>query len=171
MRTGIVALALAMAVWGTAAAALEVSTQSNVGGHFEYGGYTVVPVTDIIPISYPEDPGPAQLFEVIRPDNKAFTLGRLFTSCTCIRMEMPKKSYAAGERCIITVRNVLPSNGQIYPFYVQVIYPMNVTLRYDIYVLSNQFASPAAETDAYVTQDAGSVFPEPAVVLPVENYN
>lgn len=137
-----------------AVSAMEVSTKNNIGGHMEYAGYTIVPAVDVAAPVHPEDPGPTRVFELIRPYNQSVTLGRLYTSCTCIRMETDKKSYGSGERVLITVRNVQPTKGQTYPFYVQVNSPLSVILRHDIHVVSDRFAADAAPVEAADAPDS-----------------
>ena len=93
-------------------------------------GYSLVPVADATPPHYAGDVGPAQLFEVIRPDNGPVTLGRMYWSCTCIMAETPKKSYAAGERVLVTVRHVkeAPEGGATFVIGVKVASPVDTLL-------------------------------------------
>lgn len=168
MRKALFGVILAVPFLLSAAGAVEVSTKNNIGGHLEYAGYTIVPVHDVAASVKPGDHAAAQMFELIRPSNQAVTIGRLYTSCTCIRMETEKKSYGAGERVLITVRNVQPSKGQTYPFYVQIASPIRVVLRHDAYVISDRFlpnAAPAATLESTVPETA--VIQEVPSVQPV----
>lgn len=113
------------------------STMQNVSAYFDYYGYSIRPIGTT---TTPGDDGPTQLFEVVRPSNCAITLGRLYTSCTCIQVTTNKKSYVAGETALLTVRNVRPTSGNTYPFYVQMTSPTRVILRYDTYVISDKYA-------------------------------
>lgn len=148
MRAQCLFLVLAMVATASAAAAVEVSVKNNVGGHFEYAGFTIVPAPDAAPVRE-GDLSAARTFEIIRPYQQSISVGRLYTSCTCIQLEIEKKNYGYGERALITLRNVQPTKGQDYPFYVQLNSPIRVVLRHDAFVISDQFAeAPAVEQAA-----------------------
>lgn len=127
-----------LAAWAFSGEAV-VSTMQNVSAYFQYGGYSIEPL-DTVTIA--GDHGPAQRFRIARPSNGGFSIGRLYTSCTCIQVSMDKRSFGWGETAVLTVRNVLPTNGNTYPFYVQITSPIRVTLRYDTYVISDRFVVP-----------------------------
>ncbi|MDR1744415.1 MAG: VOC family protein, partial [Planctomycetota bacterium] len=80
----------------------------------------------------------------------------LFTSCSCIQLESQKRSFAVGERAILTLRNIrpTPTAGQMYAVFVQVTSPVRTTLRFDTFVQSGS-SSP--------TPGPGSSAPIPAV--------
>lgn len=141
MRKFVCLFALVLASCAATACAVEVSTKNNIGGYMEYGGFSVNPVHDIAPATRPGDLSNAQLFEVSRPGMQAFTIGRLYASCTCFQAETDKKSYGYGERAFITLHNVQPTKGQMYPFYIQITSPINVILRCDTYIISDQFTA------------------------------
>ncbi|MCD8351170.1 MAG: hypothetical protein LUC93_11230 [Planctomycetaceae bacterium] len=113
-----------------------VSTKKNVSAYMEFNGYHLTPIGKM---EIPGDQSAAQLFEVTRPGMGPITLGRLFTSCTCIQATAEKRKFARGETVTIMLRNVRPTTGQTYPFYVQVTSPIRATLRYDTWVISDQF--------------------------------
>lgn len=143
MRAYRLSLIFAVLVAASTAAAVEVSVKNNVGGHFEYAGFTIVPIADLVPVRA-DDLSAARAFEIIRPYQQAITVGRLYTSCTCIQAEIEKKDFGYGERAIITLRNVQPTQGQNYPFYVQINSPLRVVLRHDTFVISDQFLEAVA---------------------------
>ncbi len=118
-----------------------VSTMRNVNAVSQSRGYYILPA-GISPEGSTGSLAPIQTFEVIRPESGAFTIGRLYTSCTCVQLQAPKRSFAAGERAVLELKNVRPTpvNGQMYAVYIQITKPVRVTLRYDTYVQSSQFA-------------------------------
>lgn len=125
---------------GVAWSAQVVSTTARgVPAVMQAGGFMLQPVGNA-PASY-NDLAPRQLFEITRPGNQAFTIGRLFTSCTCVRLEAESRSFGPGERAVVSLRNVMatPPGGQNYALYVQITSPIQATLRYDTYVQSSQF--------------------------------
>lgn len=113
-----------------------VSTMKNVSAYFDFYGYSIRPIGTT---TTPGDHGPTQLFEIVRPSYGSLTIGRIYTSCTCIQVTADKRTFASGESAVLTVRNVLPTSGNTYPFYVQVNSPIKTTLRYDTYVISDRF--------------------------------
>ncbi|MCD8139518.1 MAG: hypothetical protein LUE17_07040 [Planctomycetaceae bacterium] len=145
-------LALAAAPLAAAGQGL-VSTKKNVSAYMEFNGYHIVPV-GTMPV--PGDQSDAQIFEINRPGMGPITVGRLYTSCTCIQATMQKRKFAHGETATITLRNVRPTSGQTYPFYVQITSPFRATLRYDTWVISDQFvvAPPVIEPEPVVVEEA-----------------
>ncbi len=113
------------------------SRMRSVSGVFEVNGYRIAPVYDVdIPPDY-EDLTPPQAYEITRPSSdQALTIGRLFTSCSCIRLEATKRTFEPGERVILHLRNIrpTPANGQMYAFFIQLTGPMQATLRFDVFV-------------------------------------
>ncbi len=130
-----------------------VSTKKNVSAYMDFNGYHITPVGKM---TVPGDLSDAQIFEINRPGMGPITLGRLFTSCTCIQASTEKRKYARGETATITLRNVRPTTGQTYPFYVQVTSPIRATLRYDTWVISDQFvvAPPVIEPEPITVTEA-----------------
>lgn len=142
-RLPVVLLVLAVA---SAAAAGEIySTMRNVNAVVEAGGYRLIPITDIHPAALPSDLSPAQAFEIVRPMDRPVTIGRLFTSCSCIQLEAAKRTFGPGERAILILRNIrpTPASGQVYAVFVQVTHPVRATLRVDTFVQSGA-ESPAS---------------------------
>lgn len=116
-----------------------VSSMRNVNAVMEAQGFRINPAFSQGAAMNKEDLSPPQAFEILRPEFKGFTIGRLFTSCTCIQLESPKRKFEDGERAIMQLRNIRPTppNGQIYAIYVQITSPVRVTLRFDTFVQSN----------------------------------
>ncbi len=114
--------------------------------------------------------GPRELSERNPPSEsdpqQAFTVGRLYTSCTCFQIEIDKKSFMPGERAVITLRNVRPTTGRNYPFYVQLGSPFRVVLRHDAFIISDQYAVAAAVPE--VAAEAAAPVEAAAVVEAVE---
>lgn len=152
------AVLLLGAVPALAANSALVSTMRNVNAVTESRGFYLTPATDRSGATGFGSLAPDQAFEIIRPDGKAVTIGRLYTSCTCVQLSAPKRTFTSGERAVLTLKNVIatPPQGQRYAVYVQITSPVRVTLRYDTFVQSSQFlpqpeptvevaAAPAAE--------------------------
>lgn len=150
-----------------------VSTMSLVPAVGEAGGITIVPAADIPAKVYTEDYGPSQVLEIIRPDMGPITVGRLHSSCTCVRVELPKRTFAQGERALLEVRNVKksPTAGATYAVFVQLSSPIKETLQYDLFIKSDRTPGPASapaagQTAAPVQPSAGQIVPAPAPVAP-----
>ncbi len=141
-------LAAAFAVAASAhAAAIRSSARNQRSAVTEYSGFSLVHIG-----TEPEGPGdlaPPQLFEIIRPGQQAFSLGRLYTSCVCVTLEADKAQFAAGERAVLRLRNVRPSppEGTMYALYAQLRSPVRTILRADTFLQSSQFI-PAAPGEA-----------------------
>lgn len=103
------------------------------------GGFSIVPADDVALPIYSEDSTLPQAFEIIRPDMRAFSVGRLGTSCSCIRASLAKKSYAQGERAIIEVRNIKPApvDNSMYAVFAQLTSPYREALQADVYISSS----------------------------------
>ena len=136
---------LVFAVAGAAAAGEIYSTMRNVNAVVEAGGYRLIPISDIQPTALPSDLSPAQAFEIVRPMDRPVTIGRLFTSCSCIQLEAAKRTFVPGERAILILRNTrpTPASGQVYAVFVQVTSPVRATLRVDTFVQSGSESSVA----------------------------
>lgn len=132
------AVALVFAVASLAAAGEIYSTMRNVNAVVEAHGFRLNPAGDIQPTPLPTDLSPAQAFEIVRPLDRPVTIGRLFTSCSCIQLESQKRTFAPGERAILILRNIRPTPpaGQVYAVFVQVTSPVRTTLRFDTFVQS-----------------------------------
>ncbi len=87
----------------------------------------------------PGDKSAAQIFELVNETGEAVKLGRLTTSCGCIVLTSAKSEYAAGEKIELTLRNIRPSSGHTYAFFVHVQNPARVMLQHDVYVISDEF--------------------------------
>ncbi len=139
IRAKMVMMVCALAALASAAAAGQlVSTMRNVSAVMSSNGYTIRPVPEMSGKRYPGDVGPSQMFEIVRPNGEAITLGRLNTSCVCVQISTEKKSYGRNERAFVEMRNVKPTPpaGQRYALYVQLTRPVRITLRYDTQVRS-----------------------------------
>lgn len=126
---------LAMALTLTAAAVF--ADDEEINGYSEYEGYSIVSPADYPPVAYPGDAGPMQTFEIVRPDARAITLSRLITTCECIQLEADQAEFADGERAFVRLRNVKPTEGKNYVFYVRISSPETVTLQHETYVVSD----------------------------------
>lgn len=87
----------------------------------------------------PGDKSAAQIFELVNETGEAVKLGRLTTSCGCIVLTSAKSEYAAGEKIELTLRNIRPSSGHTYSFFVHVQSPARVMLQHEVYVISDEF--------------------------------
>ncbi len=101
-------------------------------------GYKLVPAPDVPPGNHPNDFGPSQWFEVVRPGNGPVRIGRLSVTCTCVGARIPKRHYEAGERILVEARMLSkPAVNEVtYGLYVNILEPVetvvdaDVTLRY-----------------------------------------
>lgn len=152
-------LVAALPATGAFSGEAVVSTMRNVSAYFQYGGFSIAPV-DTMPAA--GDYGPAQRFQIVRPSSGGFSIGRLYTSCTCIQVSTGKRSFGHGEAAVLTVRNVLPTSGNTYPFYVQITSPIRATLRYDTYVVSDRYAVSAPT----VVESEPWTHGEPELIVP-----
>lgn len=147
MRTRMLGFMLLLALLSTAAAPaaqVESTTTRGVSAVMQSGGFYLQPA-GIGQMSH-GDLAPPQMFEIVRPGNQSVTIGRLFTSCTCVTLEADQRSYAPGQPAVLRLRNLraTPPNGQNYAIYVQITSPIRTTLRFDTFVQSSQFVPAAA---------------------------
>lgn len=137
----LLAASVLVATW--AAAGQVVSTPKNVKAVMEARGFYLAPTQASFDASSPAgiDLAPIQSFEIVRPNGERVTIGRLFTSCTCVQLESSKRTFERGERAVLNLHNVLatPPGGQNYALYVQITNPIRTTLRIDTFVQSSQF--------------------------------
>lgn len=139
---------LAFLVFGSNAMAAVVSTMgNNAEALFADRGFQMIPVYEM-PIA--GDEAPARVYEIIRPRGERIIIGRLNTSCSCVRLEAGKSVFERGERAFVTLRNVrpTPSNGQTYAFYVQLTSPIRTTLRTDLFLQSDRFRQTYPHSNA-----------------------
>ncbi len=87
---------------------------------------------------YPGDYSAAQVFELVNWTGGAVKLGRLTTSCGCIALTSAKNEYGAGEKIELLLRNVRPSSGRTYAFYVHIIEPVKTVIQQEVFVLSTK---------------------------------
>ena len=122
-----------------------VSTMRNVNAVMESRGFRIIPAPDLSGDHPFGDEAPVFAVEIVRPRGEKITISRLFTSCSCVRLEADKQTFDEGERAVLRLRNVLPTPpaGQIYAMYVQVTGPIRTTLRYDTFVQSTRFIQAA----------------------------
>ncbi len=114
------------------------STMRNVNAVPEAHGFRLNPAFDAAVPQQSSDLSPPQAFEILRPADKPVTIGRLFTSCSCIQLESNKRTYRPGERAILQLHNIRPTPpaGQVYAVFVQITSPIRTTLRFDTFVQS-----------------------------------
>ncbi len=127
------------------------STMGTVPAAANVSGFYIAPATDYLVTVIPGDEAAPKLFEIIRPNSEPFSIGRLLTSCSCVRLESYKTSFGPGERAFLTLRNIRPTppTGRNYAFFVQLIAPERATLRYDVYVISDRFLEQPPRYAAY----------------------
>ena len=151
-RFAAIAAVFTLAIVASAAIAGEITSRMRtVSGVFESNGFRLEPVYDVDIQRQADDLSQPQAFEIIRPDNgKAVTIGRLFTSCSCIQLEAVKRTFQPGERAILQLRNIrpTPANGQVYAIFVQLTGPVRTTLRFDTFVQSGVGIGSKPETAA-----------------------
>lgn len=146
------------------------SRMRTVSGVFELSGYRIVPISDAYVAESPDDLTPPQAYEIVRPDIMLpLTIGRLFTSCSCIRLESEKRTFSSGERAVVILRNIkdTPKAGQMYAFFVQLREPVDTTLRFDTFVqtgvgIGDGVPNGTAEGTAATSED----YPRPATAVP-----
>ncbi len=111
--------------------ALVTTTQSAQAGE-----YRLVPALDVPPQYHEGDYAPSQWFEVVRPGNDAVRIGRISSTCTCVGVRIPKRSYAAGERILIEARTVAKParNNLVYGIYVNILEPVRTVVDADVTV-------------------------------------
>lgn len=134
-----------------------VSTMKNVNAVSEAGGIYLAPARGYAVQRFAGDEAQPQLFEIIRPHGEKITIGRLHTSCSCVRLEAHKTTFEQGEHAVLTLRNVraTPVNGQNYAIYVQITSPVRTTLRIDTYFQSDRFRQAPTTSEPQVA--AGQV--------------
>ena len=151
-----------------------VSTMRNVNAVMEARGFRLTPAPDMsgdVPFG---DEAPILAVEIIRPKGERVTIGRLFTSCSCVQLESHKRTFESGERAILRFRNIKPTppEGQTYAMYVQLTSPLRTTLRYDTFVQSSRFVAPppVAAPPIFTAADAGETAPEPEAKAAFDKY-
>jgi hypothetical protein len=94
----------------------------------------LVPAPDVPPGFHPNDAGPSQWFEVIRPNNAAIRIGRVSATCVCVGVRVPKRHIAAGERALVEARIVTRPqvNNLTYGIYVNIAEPVQTVVDADV---------------------------------------
>ena len=117
-----------------------VSTLELMNAVAAIDGIRVVPATDVPSKVYTEDYGPSQVLEIIRPDMGPISVSRLGTTCSCIQAFMGKKVFAQGERALVEIRNVKPSQagGAEYGVFVVLTSPYRAALQAEVFVKSDR---------------------------------
>lgn len=108
------------------------STHDLVAAFPEIDGFSVVPAPDISGKKYEGDLALSQFYEILRPEMKAMVIKRLHSSCSCMKITMERKAFAAGERALLEVRTVMPTpkGGATYVGFVQVGDPLDDALQF-----------------------------------------
>ena len=100
--------------------------------------FNLAPAADVAPPDYAGDKGPAQVFEIIRPEGeeRPLVLGRLWMDCVCVQASAEKTVFGPDERALITVRHVLdaPAGGATYNVNVQLRSPTATLLAHPVHV-------------------------------------
>lgn len=135
-----------------------VSTMANVDAVSEKGGFYLAPASGFTAAYVYGDEAPPQVFEIIRPRNARFSIGRLHTSCSCVQVETAKTTYEQGERAFLVLRNIraTPPNGQNYAIYAQIVSPIRTTLRIDTFMQSDRYRGNAPVVPQPVSYPAGT---------------
>lgn len=136
------------ALFGQAGHAGEARVSSSSGlamGADSHDGFTIAPAKDVPIKVYTEDLAPVQVFEIIRPDQRPFSVGRILSSCSCLDVSMDKRGFGAGERALIEVRNVKPTlpEGANYAFFIELEQPFRQALQHTVFVRSERRPAPA----------------------------
>ncbi|MDR1611337.1 MAG: VOC family protein [Planctomycetota bacterium] len=142
----------------------------NVNAVMEARGFYLTPAEDMSGKTYLGVLAPTQAFEIVRPNLGRLTIGRLYTSCTCVQLVSPKRNFEQGERAVLELRNVRPTppEGQRYALYVQITSPIRTTLRIDTFVRSSQFVSEPEPRIEQVRQPATTLVEELALEAEAE---
>lgn len=151
-----------------------VSTMELMHAYAAVDGIQVVPATDVPLKVYTEDYSPSQVLEIIRPNQEPITVGRLATSCACLRASLPKQSFAQGERALIEVRNIkaTPANGATFAIFVQLVSPQKLALQYDIFAKSTRKpgdAAPVVAAPAHPVGEPVHAAPMAGAAVPARN--
>lgn len=147
-----------------------VSTMELMHAVGAVDGIRVVPAAGVPGKIYTEDYGSSQVLEIIRPDMGPISVSRLGTTCSCIQAFMEKKVFAQGERALVEVRNVRPSQaaGAEYGVFVVLSSPYRVALQAEVFVKSDRKpGDPVPAVVAVPGSGSGSV-PAPAPLPPVQ---
>lgn len=149
-----------------AAAELVSSMEMDFNAIAAIDGIRVVAATDVPGKSYTEDYGPSQVLEIIRGNQAPISVGRLMTSCSCLRATLEKRDFGQGERALIEVRNVKPTqpNGAEYGIFVRLTEPYKATLQYELFAKSDRNlpgGTPAA-THSHTVAAPVQAVPAPA---------
>lgn len=109
---------------------LAVITAPAVGA----SSYRLVPATDIPPGNHPNDAGPSQWYEILRPGNGPIRIGRVSSTCVCVGVRVPNRFVGAGERALIEARTLTrpPVRNLTYGIYVNIMDPDKVVLDADV---------------------------------------
>jgi hypothetical protein len=107
-------------------------------------GFFLRPAIDQAGRHYSGDWAGSQVIEVIRPEMAAIRIRFIAVSCDCLRVEMAKRDYAAGERAFLEVRNVkkTPDGGATYAIFLELETPERLVLEYDLFMRSAPFPAP-----------------------------
>lgn len=129
----------------------------------EAAGIRIVPAPDIPSKSYTEDLAPPQVLEIIRPNQEPVLVGRLYSSCACVRVSLDKRRFGQGERAFLEVRTVkpTPAEGATYALFVELAHPVRETLQYDIFVKSRPRAAATGRVEETPRPPSRPVPPAP----------
>ncbi len=122
------------ATYAPPAPAAAVSAPAAPAMPFAANEIRLVPAPDVPPGIHPNDAGPSQWFEIIRPNNAAIRIGRVSATCVCVGVRVPKRQIAAGERALVEAR--LVSRPQVrevtYGIYVNIVEPVQTVVDADV---------------------------------------
>lgn len=100
-------------------------------------GFSLVPAEPPELPRGPDDLAPPLRFEIVRPAARAIRIGRILSSCGCLRVTAQQREYRGGERAFVEVRNIKPTppEGGTFAIFLQLVEP-EVTLELDVFVRS-----------------------------------
>ncbi|MDR1744524.1 MAG: hypothetical protein LBS30_02090 [Planctomycetota bacterium] len=113
-------------------AATAVNTAAGAG--YGQGEIRLVPAPDVPPGIHPNDAGPSQWFEIIRPGNGPLRIGRVSATCVCVGVRVPNRFIAAGERALVEARILTRPkvNNLTYGIYVNIAEPAQTVVDADV---------------------------------------
>lgn len=110
------------------------AAQAPMAAGYNVGEIRLVPATDIPPGFHPNDAGPSQWFEIVRPGNGPLRIGRVSATCVCVGVRVPNRHIAAGERALVEARIVSRPqvNNLTYGIYVNIVEPQQTVVDADV---------------------------------------
>ncbi len=119
-----------------APAASQAAAAADMAAGFGQGEIRLVPAPDVPPGMHPNDAGPSQWFEIVRPGNGPLRIGRVSATCVCVGVRVPRRHIAAGERALVEARILTRPkvNNLTYGIYVNIAEPEQTVVDADVTV-------------------------------------